>query len=464
MKSSSRSFSLIFNNQRGSVAIMLVLTAVALVTPFIVNFTYDTQVNKMKVENIEDREKAKLNAESALKFAMVRLRLYKEAYNFLENNPTAKKTVQQEMLDTIWNFPFAYPIPELKGMNAIQKQALQKFEEKTFLEGSLQLTIQNISNRINLNMLRLSLIADAIKQSQNGQAADNDDDENDNNEEDLDAEFNVENQLLRILKDGIEQKGITDEAFFNRYNSLELGVMINELKFYISDPNSVQDAAGGDLNFQSASLSPKRAPLSSYSEIYNLPEWPDDISNMIKREFTVHGAIMIDLNQITDKLLRILIPGILPEDVTEFFEYKNNPDAPVYFNSLEDFKNYIVNIASIMNESDFDERFQKYQAQGLKFGQTPTLFKIEAIGKVERATYTINAYVIIPAQPRPRQVTEGEGGEEGGLDTIPPANTNEDRDDDDNDETDNPNGENPNGEQEQKTLLLNPRIVEITVS
>ena len=230
-------------------------------------------------------------------------------------------------------------------------------------------------------MLRLSLIADAIKEAQKVQTDTNGNptDPEEPNEEDL--EFNAENQLLKVLKDSIEQEGLTDDAFFNRYNTLDLGIMVNELKFYISDPNSVEDAAGGDQNFQSATLSAKRAPLSSYSELYGLPEWPDEIVNLIKREFTVHGAIMIDLNKITDKLLRILIPDIRPEDVKEFFEYKNNPDAPVYFNSLEDFKNYMVNIASIMNETDFDERFKKYLAQGLQFGPTPTLFKIEAIGK-----------------------------------------------------------------------------------
>lgn len=455
----NRTLTILLSNQRGSIAIMLVLTAVALVTPFIVNFTYDTQVNKMKIENIEDREKAKLNAESALKFAMVRLRLYKEAYNFLENNEAAKKSVTQEMVDTIWNFPFVYPIPTLKTMNAIQKQAIEKFEENTFIEGSLELTIKNISNRINLNMLRLSLIADAIKEAQKVQTDTNGNptDPEEPNEEDL--EFNAENQLLKVLKDSIEQEGLTDDAFFNRYNTLDLGIMVNELKFYISDPNSVEDAAGGDQNFQSATLSAKRAPLSSYSELYGLPEWPDEIVNLIKREFTVHGAIMIDLNKITDKLLRILIPDIRPEDVKEFFEYKNNPDAPVYFNSLEDFKNYMVNIASIMNETDFDERFKKYLAQGLQFGPTPTLFKIEAIGKVARATYTINAYVIIPAQPQPRQPRPDENGNlpdtTGGNSTNDTNGTNG---------TNGSNGTNTNGTPEQKTILLNPRIVEITVS
>jgi len=458
-----KSFLHIINSERGSVAIMLVLTAVALVTPFVVNFTFDTQVNKMKTENIEDRAKAKLTAESGLKFAMVRLRLYKEAYNFLQNNKDAKKSVQQEMLDTIWNFPFVYPIPEMKSMNLIQKQAIQKFQEETFLHGSLQLTIQNISNRLNLNALRLSLIADAIKESQKVKKGGEDDEEEG---EDENREFDVESQLLSILKDAMIAEGEKDETFFDLYDSLELGVLINELKYFISDPNSVEDAQGGNLNFQGAELAAKRSPLSSYSEVFGLPEWPDEITNLIKREFTVHGAIMIDLNKITDKFLRILIPDITPEDVVEFFEYKDNPEDPQYFNSLEDFKNYIVNVANIMTDSDFDERFKKYLSQGLQFGPTPTLFKIESVSSVERATYTINAYVVIPAQPKPRQVQKTEEGD--GEDEEPPA-TNEGEDDENEGEGEDGEGTESGGtdeteKEEQKTLLLEPRIVEITVS
>ena len=127
---------------------------------------------------------------------------------------------------------------------------------------------------------------------------------------------------------------------------------------------------------------------------------------------------MIDLNKMTDKLLRILIPDITPEDVTEFFEYKDDPEDPKHFNSLADFEQYIVTIASIMSKSAFDERFQKYLSQGLRFGPTPTLFKIESKGTVERATYTLNAYVIIPAEPKPRVIKKPDTTESDGEPTT----------------------------------------------
>lgn len=438
----------LLQNQRGSVAILLVLSAVAIVTPFVVNFSYDVELSELKVYNIENRSQAKLTSESGLQFAMARLRLYKEAFNFLQKNKNAQTLVKPELLDTLWNFPFIYPIPVSKKMNIIQKDAIKKFQKETLLTGSMNLTIQNISNKINLNLLRVSQISSEIKLSQKKE------EDRNNQPSEEDAEFNPEAQLTKILQNAIFQKNEDDEFFQAQYAGLEIATLINEITYYISDPNSIEDAAGGDQNFQTPELSAKRAPFSSYSELYLLPEWPDDISNLIRNEFTIHGALMIDLNKITDKLLRVLIPDITPEDIEEFFKFKNNPQDPQHFNQLDDFKNYIVSIGNIMNSDDFDERFKKFQEQGLQFGPTPTLFKIIVSSTVNTATYTITAYVSIPAVPKPR-IPEPELDEDGNV-IIPPPKLDEDGN------TIPPETTTP--ETEQPTQLLEPRVVEIIIS
>jgi hypothetical protein len=444
----------LLKNQRGSIAIMMVISAVVIITPVVVNFTFDTTINKLKVYNIEDRAKAKLTAESGIKFAIARLRLYKEAYNFLQNNKSAKDIVKPKMLDMIWNFPFVYPIPTTSKMNAIQKEAIKDFHEKTLLDGTMQLTINNISNKINLNLLRISLLIDAQNQ-QNTES-----EQTDNSEED--QEFNVESQLIKALKNAIELQSEKDEAFSAQYFGLEVEPLVNELKYYVSDPQSIEDAAGADSAFSTENITPKRAPLVSSSEIFSLPSWPDAITNLILNEFTVHGAIMIDLNKVTDKLLKLLIPDITPEDIEEFFKYKNDPDDPKHFNSLDDFKNYIVNIGNIMNESDFKDRFDKFLKQGLQFGPTPTLFKVVSSSTVGRSTFNLTAYITLPAQPKPRpKKPKPEEVEE-----PQPGNNNTNGSENGNEPTNNPEepppADNPE-EPEVKTLLLEPRVVEIIV-
>lgn len=441
----------LITNESG-IAIGMVLTAVVILTTIVANFTFESNISKIKAYNIEDRAKAKLTAESGLQFAMARLRLYKEAYNFLQENESAQSFVKQESLNLLWNFPFVYPVPMGGNLTVIQKESIQKFQESAFLDGNLNLTINNVSNKLNLNLIRISLL---VNQEQVGEEA-----------REEASEYNVEAQLFNILKTAIEAKKETDEDFFQRMSGIEVQDLVNELKYYVSDPKTVE-GADAQRRFEDADLSPKKAPITSYSELYTLPSWTDDLVEIIQNEFTVHGALMVDLNKITDKLLKVLIPEMEKEDIEEFYKYKDDPDNPKFFNALEDFKNYIVGKANIISTSAFDDRFNKLLKQGIQFGPTPTLFKIRSTANKGRATYTITAYVIFPAQPKPdpkpQRPEEGENGEntEGGED----GENTEAGENGENAEG-GENGENTEGgeEEEQKTLLLEPRIVEIIIS
>lgn len=453
-------------NENG-IAIIMVLSTIALIIPVVLFFSLDSATNRLKASNIEERSKAKLTAESALKFAMARLKLYKEAYNFLQKNKAAKNVVKQEQLDVIWNFPFVYPIPIASSNNAIQKDAIKKFHEENVLDGSFNLSISSISNKINLNLLRVSLIAEANKAQNNNSSQQN------NNTQKND-DFNPENQLIKALSNAIETESEKNELFNAKYYGIELIPLVNELKYFISDLNSLEDTAGAENAFLNEKIAPKVAPLTSFSELYTLPSWPDAIIDLIINEFTVHGAIMIDLNQMTDKLFKLLIPNTEPEDIEEFFKYKDNPEDPKYFNSLDDFKNYIVNIGNLMSEADFTERFNLYQQQGLKFGQTPTLFKIVAAATVGRSTYTITAYVTIPAKPSPRPKTSTDpnqkNNQKNNSKTNPsdPDNTNnpDDPNDPDNQNGQNNSNQSPNGTKPDENIieLLDPRVIEIIIS
>lgn len=431
----------VFNNHNG-IAIGMVLTSIVILTTIIANFSFESNINKIKAYNIEDRGKAKLTAESGLQFAMARLRLYKEAYNFLQENDGAKDIVKQETLNILWNFPFIYPIPISEELNQNQKDSIEKFQETSFLDGTLNLTINNISNKINLNLIRVSLLAEQNKNEEKSAE-----------EREKLQEFNVENQLFVLFNNILEKKREEDEDFFNRYAGIEVSELINDLKYYISDPNSVE-AGTAERRFEENELSAKQAPIQSFSELYLLPSWNDELVNIIQNEFTVHGAIMIDLNKMTDKLLKLLIPNISDDEIKEFFKYKDDPEDPQFFNELEDFKNYIVNIGNIMSASNFEERFQNFIKQGLQFGPTPTLFKIVSTALKGRSTYTLTAYVVLPAKPKPRpkKETEKEPDETENRDGEKPE---DDTEEPPKDETE---------KEKQKTLLLEPRIVEISVS
>lgn len=448
----------ILKNDSG-IAIMLVMTAIVLLTTIMMTFSFETNVNKLKSYNIEDRGQARLTAEAGVRFAMARLKLYKEAFNYVEKNPTVKDFAKPQLLNSIWNFPFVYPIPTSGSMNQIQKDAISKFQKETFLDGEMKLLITNISNRINLNMLRVSLMQIENQNTGNNQ--------NTNQNTNQDDQFAIEAQIIKSLKFSIERKSEKDDYFAGLYMGVNPIELVNILMVNSSDPQSLADDGGATGMFDEIGTKPKLAPFSSWSEVYSLPGWDDDLVELIKNEFTVHGAIMIDLNKMTEKLLRLIIPNINDEEVKEFFEYRDNPDAPKYFNTVEDFKNYIVNIGNIMNAKDFDERIKKFEANGLKFGPSPSLFKVISTGSKGRANYTITAYVVMPAKPFKKKTFPKTQEDQNG-DGIPDANkvtpTQDDIDGDGIPNDEDPIDNRPANEAKQKTQLLNPRIVEIFVS
>lgn len=434
---------MINKNEKG-IALLIVTTSIVILSIIMIGFSFDSNINKIKSYNIEDRSIAKQTAMAGLKFALTRLEIYKEAFNYLENNDQFKDVANQELINTIWNFPFLYPISKTSKMNKIQKDAVDKFQEGTLLDGQMQLTINNISNKMNLNLLRVDLIKENSEEKLNPPTGQNPDENTD---------YNIETQLVNTLKNAIESKSQTDEEFGSIYYGNDNQLLANIIKYYVSDKDSIQDPGEAQGSFESEDLTPKYAPMSSMSEIYAFPLWKDDLVELIVNDFTPHGGLMIDLNKVTDKMLKNLFPEISDEDIKDFFEYKNDPKNNVYFNSIDGFKSYFVNKANIISSQDFDTMIEKFKSQGINFGPAASVFKVSSTGVKGRASLTITAYVVLPVQPK--------------KPVKPPTTPTEPVDPDDPDAvkppTANPATTNPTEPEKQKTQLLNPRVVEIFI-
>ncbi len=385
---------MIRNNESG-IALMMVLTAITIMMAIMGDFDFESKINKIQVYNKQEKAQAKHNAFAGLMFSMARLRLYKESFNYVEANDGAKDFVNPELLNKIWNIPFAFPIPVTGKMTLEQKTAIEDFSKNSLINGQMIVTIRNVSNLLNLNLLRVG-----IKINKNSQAGQ--DPDNDPQPSEEDNEFTIEKQLFKLLQNAINRKVEKDEIFAAQYADLEIQELLTGIKFYVSENESIENDTflpQVQSNFQNDELTPKYGPMSSMSEINLLPKWSDEIVDLVKNEFGAHPSLMIDLNKITENMLRILIPDIDDDQVKDFFKYRDDPKNPHYFNSEQDFKNYIVNSASLMQSTDYDERFGKFKANGLKFGPSPTLFLITSVGKNGRSEFTVKAYVTMPAIP-----------------------------------------------------------------
>ena len=189
---------------------------------------------------------------------------------------------------------------------------------------------------------------------------------------------------------------------------------------------------------------PKYGPLSSASELYAIPGWDDELIELIQNEFSVYPSAQIDLNKLTANMLRILVPTIDEEQIRSFFEYRDNPEQPKFFNTINDFKLWVVEVERIVSDQQFQDRIEKFTKAGITFGSNPNLFKVISEGIYNRSTYTIVAYVYMPKAESTQQVNPNGGG------------TGSDEDGEEN--------ENTNNNSAQGAQLLEPRIIELQIN
>ncbi len=460
------------NNNKGA-ALLMVMTAVSLLTVLLADFTYETKLNKIKIYNQQDKAQAKLNAEAAMMVAMARLSFYKEVRNYLEKNADLKKQIDPKSIDFIYSMPFMYPIVLPKTANIMEKGALSDFQKYALLKGSFQVSVDNAANLMNVNLLRVSklkkkndYVTDLEREEldkKNKENAEKGIPESDEEGSGLDEPgsgeddaFNTDKRFSDLLTTAFNHQMETNEDFRDSNKDVDPLKLIQNLKYYVSDKNSnVRELYPDAPNlFEQNGISPKFAPLSSISEIHSVPGFTDEIFELIRNEITVHGSVFIDVNKLTDKGLKNMFPNIDEEQTKAFFDYRDNTEDPHYFQTLKEFRDYVVNQGRIVSSVVFDRRMKEFAKAGIKFGTSSTLFRILAQGEYNNAKYSITAYVTLPAKPLPKESKKKNG-----------ADQNKSYDD-----FGNPLPENSNKKKDKAKKvfppleLLDPEVVEISVN
>lgn len=410
-----KDFRKIMQSESG-IALMMIMTAMILLMAIYGEFTFESKISRIKATNIMDRSQAKLLAESGLQLAMARLQLYKEAFNKVESNPDIKKQVPAQLLNQLWEVPFMMPVPVGKEATVAMKDTISKFEKESILDGTMKVTIANISNRMNLNMIRYEMAKKTID-DQGNEVDNNDNGILDTSGDAIANDVSVDQSLYFTLRRLVEEKREKDESFDDRYSALNYQELVSNLRYFISDFMSLQtDPNAGEAQnaFEKIPLSPKYGPLASASELYAIPGWNDELIELIQSEFSVYPSAQIDLNKLTTNMLKVLIPTITEDQSTDFFKYRDDPDAPKHFNTLADFKNYVVTVARIVGDSDFDKRMELFQKAGVTFGSNPSLFKVVSEGSYNRSVYTLVAYVNMPKAADPATTGSSSGGSSSG--------------------------------------------------
>lgn len=380
------------NNQHG-MAILMVISTIAILTFLLADFTFETKLNKIKIYNFQDREQAKLNAEAGMSLALAKLRLYRQAMNTLETNPSVKEVLKPSLLENVVTQPFVYPLPLPKDASAIQKEAIGKFLDENVIQGQISLSIQAVSGFLNPNNLAVPVVdPDSQEQQPDPEKA---------------PHAIIEKKFIEMLEKELQDERETNENYDLLYGDADPELLVKELKYVVNKAESLDDPLVGNVAamYSDKEITPRHAPFTSIDELYTLVGWNDALVDLVKDRMTVHSVDVIPLNDMTADQLQLLFPEITPEQSEEFFKWRDGNaelgDEPHPFKDVSEFKDLVVGRLAIASESDYEARIKEFADVGIKLGVAGKLFKVVSKGIYNRAEYEITAWVDLPTAPEP---------------------------------------------------------------
>lgn len=439
---------MILKNRQG-VAIMMVMTTLALLTVLMAQFFYETSLNKLKIYNAQYRAQARLNAEAGLKFALAKLRLYKETRNMVEKDDNLKKMVDPSLLQQFIITPFIYPLPGGNSLDPIAKNELGNFTKNAILPGEFSVEIRSITGFLNPNNLRL------VSKKIDPAEAELEKEVGKEKKEEFVLSNYIEKEMITTLTNLINDKKEEDEEFLAKYNDLSPELLVKELKYYVNNENSLINEDLGEVMtlYNNARIKPKFAALTSLSEMYQLAGWKDEITELILPQLTVHQIRSVSIPSMTNRDLRMIFPEMTKEQIKEFFLYRdgNEEQDPHPMKTVEDLQKAIVDNLVIMDKESFDKRITDLKKAGIRLGPSGQLFKVLSVGRYESATYSITAYIDLPSKPPPEKKKKATN-----------INNPDDQPQVTDDKEENPPDDGGDKDKEPPLELLEPRIVEIS--
>lgn len=371
----------LIQNQSG-VALLIVLSSIALLTALLTRFTLETKINKIRSQNIQGSFQAGLNAQAALKLALARLKLYQKAFNELEKNAKIKKMVPQTLVNSIWSEPFLYPIPIIEGNGQIVNNLLQEVNDSIALPGTLNITMRQISG-LSLAKLRINPLLeradDLAREKAQASAEENLETPPEENNEDTseneqlgraEIQENFIQQMIDLLDNNFNARAESDEYFANRYSDFNAEKLIYALIYYQSEPGvDVKGYEGEFITFYSThKLTPKYGLIESLSEFNLIPGWDTELYSLISEETTIYPIETLSPEKLTAEFLQTIFPNLDLAIIDEYIAYRDNPDDPRPAYSSNDLKNYFVNVAGAMDEGTFDTALSNLKRAGISLG------------------------------------------------------------------------------------------------
>lgn len=359
IKALGRKVSRPLNNQRG-VALMIAISCLMLIIFLANEVSYDSSVEYLVNSAGVNRVKAYYAAKSGVQLSLLRIKIYQQAQSKfgaqLGNSP---------LLDQIWKFPFAWPLPIPAELNAVDKDSFKKIFKESSMDSSYIVTIEDEGSKIDLNDLNSP--STALQEA-------------------------TKKQLINIF----EQKKLEDENFGREYSNIRFEELVNTIADWMSA--KATSANGGDKRAKYNELNslsqtdyyPPNRNFRTLSELHMVPGMNDDFFNLLLPRVTIYGMKAINPNLATREVLRSLDPGITDEVVKDIIkrretEAEGGPFKCDSKGGSEDFWNFV---------QSRNARLQSNPQDIPMTCDTVMNFKIISTGEFAKSTREITAIVM----------------------------------------------------------------------
>ncbi|MBO9666428.1 MAG: general secretion pathway protein GspK, partial [Bdellovibrio sp.] len=264
------------------------------------------------------------------------------------------------LLNQIWQFPFAWPLPIPDELNAVDKDSFKKLVKESSMDASYIVTIEDEGSKIDINDLNSP--SKALREV-------------------------TKTQLMNIFT----QKMKEDEKFGRQHANTRFDELINSIADWMSD--KATSANGGDKRAAYSTLNqeaqgeyyPPNRSFRSLAELHFVPGMTDEFYDILASRVTIYGMKGINPNIASKDVLKSLDPGMTDEVIKEIVKRRDDQNEGGPFKDKKEFWDFVtLKGARLEGKTDdipltFDSVFN---------------FKIRATGEFAGATREITAIVM----------------------------------------------------------------------
>jgi general secretion pathway protein K len=288
----------------------MAIFATSLMIFLAVEVSYDTSVEYLVASQQVNRLRAYYAARAGMEIGLLRVLIYKKAVAQFGSQLGSNKN----MLDPIWEVPFAWPPLLPEDLSSVDKDRIQSTIEESSFDGQYVSTIEVEGGKLDINDLGSEI--KSLRES-------------------------TRKQILTIFESEMEN----NEKFEDKYYGYDFEELLNNITDWIdTDEESLN--GGGPENSEYSDIEdkefiPPNAPLKTVEELNMIAGMNADFYKILAPKVTVFGVKGINVNYAPKNVLMSLAPTMTEEAVNNVITRRSTPEEGGPFTGEEDFFGFL---------------------------------------------------------------------------------------------------------------------------